>query len=113
MSIEQTPQPNNNQEQTESGDVNPSVWRERLDDAIGQWAQSDNLDADELAVIAFEHGILDRIAPKNEEVREKREAEDRMLYEGKDRDKELYERIAYALQKEKNILKHNRTGTPT
>jgi hypothetical protein len=113
--MKETIEPNASEE-NESQEINPSIWKEKISEDLEKLKMMEHPTKEKIANMALEDGILARIAPEDDRVREKRKEDGRRLRESERNDPELYFRIAYALQRSKWTVQENHTlggGWPT
>ena len=72
------------------------AWHKRFDEALEEFLVEEEFDFDKFIDVIWEKGILDRVAPKDEEEKRARQGVGSKVWEGERDDPELYWRIMYS-----------------
>jgi len=79
--MKETIEPNASEE-NEPQEINPSIWKQKISEDLEKLKMMEHPTKEKIANMALEDGILARIAPEDDRVREKRKEDGRRLWEG-------------------------------
>jgi len=82
-------------------------WEGEYEKALEElFGDTDHISLDDIIEVAFQKGIVDRLAPADDEVKRLRAEQHRRVWQGGRNDSELYARLFYAVERSKESLQH-------